>query len=44
MAFGITAYNEKTDRYVNDVVRRADKKMYDHKQQIKAAASKNDYK
>ncbi len=42
MAFGITAYDEKTDRYVSDVVRRADKEMYDHKQQIKAAASKND--
>ena len=41
MAFGITAYDEKTDRYVSDVVRRADKEMYDHKQQIKAAASKN---
>ncbi len=44
MAFGITAYDEKTDRYVSDVVRRADKEMYDHKQQIKAAASKNDQK
>ena len=42
MAFGITAYDEKTDRYVSDVIRRADKEMYDHKQQIKAAASEND--
>ena len=40
IAYGITAFDEHSDRYVNDVVRRADKLMYDHKQKIKAAQGK----
>lgn len=39
IAVGITDFNERDDRYVDDVVRRADKLMYENKQKLKAEGS-----
>ena len=42
IAMGFADFDEQSDQYVADVVRRADKLMYENKQKLKAGRRKID--